>query len=356
MTILQTCEKQSPMAGPLRWGIIGTGAIADDFATALGKSDCCCVINAVGSGPGRAKRFAAKYDLPHAADALDDLLGDDSVDAVYVATPHPMHERHAIAAIEAGKHVLCEKPITMDAAGAERVIAAAHSGGVFLMEAFMYRCHPLIAKVIELVRGGAIGRVQHIDADFCFAIPRDPAHRLFNPALGGGAILDVGGYPVSFARLIAGVAIGQPFAEPTLLTGTGIIGPTGVDEAAAAQLVFDSGITAQLNCAIDRQHPSTAATIVGSAGTIALPDPWLPQSDRHALTTSFELRPNDAPARTFSVSTTKATYALEAELVARAVDEGKRQAPWPAMTWNDTLGNMRVLDQWRQQLGINFAE
>ncbi|MEM9020739.1 MAG: Gfo/Idh/MocA family oxidoreductase [Planctomycetota bacterium] len=342
------------MASPLRWGIIGTGEIASDFAAALHKSACCEVVNAVGSAPGRAQAFADRFDLPNVCDTIEQLLADDQVDAVYIATPHPMHERLTIACLRAGKHVLCEKPITVDAAGAERVINAASEQNVFLMEAFMYRCHPLTAKLIQVLQSGAIGEARHIRADFGFHVPRRPEHRLFNPDLGGGAILDVGGYPVSFARLVAGIAAGNPFEQPSDLCATCQRGPTGVDELATAQLTFPSGVSAQITAAV--HHPTgTAATVFGTAGSIHLPDPWVPGSDRHGLTTHFELRPHDGPVQQIEVTTDQATYAIEAELVANAIQSGKQQADWPAMSWQDSLGNMQVLDEWRKQLGIVVA-
>src|SRR5262245_14470983 len=207
--------------GRLQWGVIGTGGIASDFAQALTRSESCRVVNVVGSSPGKAQAFAQKFALPASAPDLDTMLTDGSIDAVYVATPHPAHEAHALAAIAARKHVLCEKPMTIAAATTERVIEAARRGNVFLMEAFMYRCHPLMKTLIERLREGVIGQIRHVRADFAFRVPRDPKGRLFDPALGGGGILDVGGYPASFARLVAGLVEGKPFAEPVSLSANG---------------------------------------------------------------------------------------------------------------------------------------
>jgi len=337
----------------LRWGIIGTGAIASDFAKALRGSDQCEVVNAVGSSLAKSDAFAETFGLAHSSASIDALLSDDDVDAVYIATPHPMHEQQALAAIDAGKAVLCEKPITVDAAGAERVVNAARDKGVFLMEAFMYRCHPLIAEVLDKLKAGVIGEVRHVRADFGFYMERQPGHRLFSPALGGGGILDVGGYPASFARLIAGVVNDTPFDEPADLRATGTIGPTGVDELAVAQLRFASGVTAQLTCAV-HHDVGTGAWVFGDKGVLHLPDPWIPQSDRHGLTTGYTITRNDRPAESFTVTADRATYALEAEYAAGAM-RSAQQAPWPAMSWEDTLGNMRLLDAWREQVGVEVA-
>ena len=247
------------MSEPLNFGIIGTGGIAGDFAQALSRSKLCRVVNVVGSSPEKGQTFAKKFGLPASSGSLDQFLADKNVQAVYVATPHPAHEAQAIACIEAKKHVLCEKPMTMDLAGAERVVAAAKKHGVFLMEAFMYRCHPLMKELIERLKGGVIGDIRHVRADFSFRVPRDPKGRLFDVKLGGGGILDVGGYPVSFARLVAGLVAGKPFAEPTKIQAVGYRGPTGADEIASALLSFESGFQRQrLVRGASRRRPNHA--------------------------------------------------------------------------------------------------
>jgi predicted dehydrogenase len=181
------------MKSKVRFGVIGTGGIAADFCQALSASPVCEVVNVVGTSAEKSQAFAKRFGLTAAATSLNALLGDPSVDVVYVATPHPLHEAQALACIEMGKHVLCEKPLTVDAASSERVIQAARQRNVFLLEGYMYRCHPLLAAVIERVKGGEIGQLRHIKADFGFRVERDPQGRLFDLKLGGGGILDVGG-------------------------------------------------------------------------------------------------------------------------------------------------------------------
>jgi predicted dehydrogenase len=337
-------SKSESMRDRLLWGLIGTGGIASDFVESLGRSNRCRVINVAGSSPAKARDFANRWSLPTPSSSLDELLADKSVEAVYIATPHPSHEAQAIACIEAGKHVLCEKPMTVDAAGTERVIEAARRRGVFLMEAFMYRCHPLMAAVIARVREGAIGQLQHVRADFGFTVPRNPSGRLFAPELGGGGILDVGGYPISFCRLMAGLAEGKPFAEPTSLQATAVLGPTGVDEHAAALLTFASGLTAQATCAV-RYGVGTQTVVFGEEGKIFLPDPWIPGGRRQALESSFTIVHDGKEPETVTIKTERPTYAIEAELAADTIPN--TEAPWPAMSWADSLGNMKVLDAWR---------
>lgn len=332
----------------LQWGVIGTGAIATDFATALQRSQRCRIVN-VTSFPGLAQPFAHKFGLPRATDSLDELLSDAEVEAVYVATPHPEHERLALAAIAAGKHVLVEKPMATSASAAARVIEAARLKRVFLMEAYMYRCHPLITELVSRLRAGVIGTIRHVRADFGFREPRNPQGRLFDPAQAGGGLLDVGGYPVSFARLMAGVALGKPMAEPTSLSAIGQIGPTGVDEFAQATLKFPAGVSAELACGI-RYDFGCAATVFGEDGRVRLDDAWLPGGKRQGLESHFTIERDGRPSEVVRVDIPRAIYALEAELVADALPA--TQATWPAMTWDDTLANLRVMDQWRAALGL----
>ena len=328
----------------LRWGVIGTGGIAADFCEALKRSRRCRVVNVAGSSPAKARAFAERFGLAGWSEAMPQLLADREVDAVYIATPHPLHEPHALNCIAAGKHVLCEKPLTLDESSAARVLAAAKRRGVFVMEAFMYRCHPLLQQLLTRLQDGAIGAIRHVRADFGFRVARMPEHRLFNLALGGGSILDVGGYPVSFARLIAGVVEGTPFAEPIELTANGLIGPTGADELATAQLTFRSGLTASLTSAVCHDV-GTTAVVFGEHGKIVLPDPWIPGSRRQGLVTELTVFRDGRDAEQVTVQTDLATYAIEAELVRDTLPA--IEAAWPAMSHGDTLGNLRVLDSWQ---------
>ncbi len=335
------------MDNKLNWGIIGTGGIATDFAQALTHSAHCTVVSVAGSSPEKGAAFAKQWQLPHSAGSLDELLADDAVQAVYVATPHPLHRDQALACIEAGKHVLCEKPMCVTAADADTVISRAREKGTFLMEAYMYRCHPLMTLLIDKLRAGAIGRPILVRADFGFRERRVASQRLFNPELAGGGILDVGGYPVSFARLIAGIVAGTEFEEPISLTANGLIGPTGVDEHASAFLKFASGFSAQVGCAVFHDL-GTQAVIYGEEGRIAMPDPWIPGGDRQRTDTELTLYRDGAEPETLRVETDIPTYGLEAELVASTLPQ--LEAPWPAMSWQDTLGNMKTLDAWRAAL------
>ncbi len=331
-------------AAPLGWGVVGTGAIATDFVRALAHAKQSHALGVCGSSPDKARAFAKRHGLPFAESSLDALVQRPEIQAIYIATPHPLHEPHAIECIEAGKHVLCEKPLALDAAGAQRIIEAARRRGTFLMEGLMYRCHPLMQALVGELRGGTIGRVSHVRADFGFRAQRAGEGRLFNPALGGGAILDVGCYPLSLVRLIAGVVAGGELAEHETFRGTGFRGPTGVEEVASASLRFASGMTAEVACAL-RHELGTRVVIFGETGRLILPNPWLPAGERQGRATTLVVHLENRSPRGIEIRATAPSYALEADLVARTLPA--QEAAWPAMSWADSLGNMRALDAWR---------
>jgi predicted dehydrogenase/aryl-alcohol dehydrogenase-like predicted oxidoreductase len=338
------------MAETVAWGIIGTGGIAGAFARGV-RGSASGRLAAVGSRTQEgADRFGDAWQIPHRHASYEDLLADPDVAAVYVATPHPLHAEWAIRAAAAGKHVLCEKPIGLNHAEAMAIVEAARRHDVFLMEAFMYRCHPQTARLIALLQEGVIGEVRLIQAAFSFDANVDPAHRLLNPALGGGGILDVGGYCASMARLIAGVAAGTGIAEPTALAASGHVGTaSGIDEYTAALLTFPGDVVAQLFTGV-RLAVDNVVRIYGTEGSILVPDPWTPS--RNGGTTTIVVQRRHEEPREIAVTVEAGLYAIEADTVAANLD--RRRAVWPSMSWEDTLGNMQVLDQWRAALGVTY--
>src|SRR5947209_4858713 len=336
------------MSRTLSWGILGTGRIAGIFANGVKQSQTGTLV-AVGSrSQTAADTFGETWRIPHRYSRYEDVLADQSVQAVYLALPHPFHAEWAIKAAEAGKHVLCEKPIALNHAEAMAIVEAAQRHDVFLMEAYMYRCHPQTTKLLELIRSGVIGQVRVIQATFSFQADADPESRLLNNALGGGGILDVGGYCTSMARLIAGAATGQAVAERVQLTAAGHIGETThVDEYTIASLLFPADIVAQLFTGV-QVNGENVVRIFGSQGSILLPSPWLPRTGDDL--SILVKKDQEATIQRIAVDNTRDEYALEADTVAAYLDE--RQAP--AMTWNDTLGNMKTLDHWRAALGVVY--
>jgi predicted dehydrogenase/aryl-alcohol dehydrogenase-like predicted oxidoreductase len=339
----------------LNWGIIGTGAIAEAFAHGL-KQSATGTLAAVGSRTqSSAEAFATRHPGIQSHGSYEHLLEDEAVQAVYISTPHPFHGEWVIKAAEAGKHVLCEKPAALNQWQAQAMIEAARKAGTYFSEAFMYRFHPQTRMLVELIQAGTIGEVRMIRASFGFGGGNtiNPDSRLFDPGLGGGGILDVGCYAASAARLVAGAAIGQPFDNPVSIKGGGHAGETGVDEWAAAVLQFSSGITAQISTAI-RAKLENSLVVIGSEGHITVPDPWTadrvnPVTGRIRVTRGKETQEHEIPA-------TITSFALEADGVANAIAAGRCEPEPPAMTWDDTLGNLAVLDAWRKDVGVTYPQ
>jgi predicted dehydrogenase/aryl-alcohol dehydrogenase-like predicted oxidoreductase len=339
----------------LAWGIAGPGSIANNFADGLAQSSSGRLVAIASRDEARRAAFGDRHGVTRRHASYEALFADPEVQAVYVSTPHPWHAELGLAAIRAGKAVLVEKPAGMNAAEVTMLTEAARQEGVFFMEAFMYRCHPQIARVLELIRSGEIGEVTHIRTAFGFASNFNPASRLYDKALGGGGILDVGGYPVSLARLVAGAATGARFADPVTVKGTGRIGASGVDEVAYGLLKFASGITAEVACAITRAMDNSC-TITGTKGAIRIPDPWIPGRNAGPSDATLEITAGKA-TRSETLRDERMLFAFEAELASRAILDGALEAPAPAPDWADSIGNNTTLDRWRAEVGYTtFAE
>ncbi len=339
------------------WGIIGPGAIAQNFADGLAGSASGRLVAIASRDPARRQAFAAKNSVAAAHVHADyaALVADPAVEAVYVSTPHPFHAEHAILAIRAGKPVLVEKPAGLTAAQVAGLVELAALSGVLFMEAYMYRCHPQIARLLEILKSGEIGTPRHIRTSFGFTAGFDPSSRLYDRALGGGGILDVGGYPVSLARLVAGAAAGQPFADPVTVKGSGILGKSGVDEVAYGILTFAGGFTAEISCAIARNMDNNAV-IFGDKGRIELTDPWVPGRNAGPSDTTI-LVTVGGKTRVEALRHREHLFTFEAEMASRAVASRAPQAPHPAMGLADSLGNAATLDRWRAELGyVTVAE
>ncbi len=334
------------------WAILGAGSIARQFAGQLPHSRGRLV--AVGSRDAeKGRRFVDALDLTEDERAAirvgdyDAVLADEAVDAVYIATVHTTHAALVLAALRAGKHVLCEKPMAPNWGTVMSLVDAARQSGVCLVEAYMYRFHPQTAKVLELVAAGAIGELTHVDASFAFGGGGGArTGRLFDVDTAGGGILDVGGYPVSLARAVVGAAGGRPFTEPVDLTATGTLGPTGVDEWTVARLTFPGGITASVRTGVTLTD-ANSATVYGSRGMIRLSDPWTTRGDEPVL--ELIVAGEDPQQIPFGDAW---SYALEADALADAADAGRVETS--RMSLDDSLGNARVLDDWRAAIGLRY--
>ncbi|MBZ9888245.1 aldo/keto reductase [Mesorhizobium sp. BR1-1-3] len=339
---------------PIRWGILGPGSIAQSFAGGVAASDTGKLV-AIGARnpakPGLAERFPGARIL----DGYDALLADPDIDAVYISIPHPGHAQWAIKAAEAGKHVLCEKPLALTAFEADAMMHAARKAGTFLGEAFMYRLHPQTKKLVELIRSGVIGEIRMIKSSFGFAMPGFmPQHRLYANDLAGGGILDVGGYPVSMVRLIAGAAVGKPFSEPDKVVGTAHLGQSGVDEWASALLHFPGGIVAEVSCSISLNQDNVLR-ILGTRGRIEVPDFWFAGGNRDVGLGRIDVIASDGTRQNISVDEKRHVYSFEVDAAGEAIRAGGQEFAWPGMAWAESLGTLRVLDKWRTAAGLEYG-
>ncbi|MDQ0756235.1 Gfo/Idh/MocA family protein [Arthrobacter sp. B3I4] len=248
----------------LRWGILGTGFIAGLQASDLVEHGF--MVLAVGSrNPATARDFAARFNLPAAHGSYEALAEDPDVDVVYISSPHPFHYENALLALNAGKHVLVEKPFAMNAWQAREITGLAASQGLVALEAMWTRYLPHMVRIRELIASGALGEVRTVIADHNQNLPKDPGHRVNDPALGGGALLDLGIYPVSFAFDV--------FGAPARIQAAASTTGTGVDRQTAMIFEYPEGQQAVLHCALDTAGPNRAA-VIGTGGSIEIDPVW----------------------------------------------------------------------------------
>lgn len=337
---------------PIRWGIIGPGTIARTFADGIahsrtGRLEAIATRNP--DKPGLAEAFSGARIIK----GYDALLADPDIDAVYIATPHTGHAEWAIKAIRAGKNVLVEKPIALSAYDADAIFHEAKKAGVFAGEAYMYRLHPQTSKLLELVKARAVGDVRIIRSSFGFNMGSFRAdHRLFANETAGGGILDVGGYPVSMVRMIAGAVDGKPFAEPEKVAGAAHLGQSGVDEWASAVLKFANGIVAEVSCSIMAAQDNVLR-IIGSEGRIEVKDFWFAAGHKGG-TGRIDIIRGDK-VETIELPEDRWLYSFEVDAAGEAIRQGKKEFDAPGMAWADSLGNLRVMDQWRASVGLEYS-
>ena len=325
------------MTDALRWGILATGGIAHQFAGDLVKNGF--TVQAVGSrSQAGADAFAAEFGIPTAHPSYEALVADPEVDIIYVATPHPFHEAHAALALEAGKHVLVEKPLTVNAGQARLLVALAESKNLLLLEAMWTRFLPHMARIREIIAAGTLGDVRSLIADHTQSLPDDPDHRINSLALGGGALLDLGIYPVSFASAL--------FGRPETILASATFKDTGADAQIATIFRYPGGQIASLLSASDAKGPNTAS-ILGTEGRIDIDAVWYSP-------TSFRVY-NSANELIESYETPEITgrgmhfQALEAQgLVAAGLITSE------LLTVTESVQIMETLDEIRAQIGLVY--
>jgi predicted dehydrogenase len=336
----------------LKWGILGTGNIARQFCVGVNSSQRGSLA-AVGSRTAAAaQQFAAVHRISGAYGSYDRLLADPDVQAVYISLPNTLHHPWTLAALKAGKHVLCEKPLAVSVAQAREMFALAAERNLHLVEAFMYRAHPQTTAVRQAVRGGKIGTLKMIRTSFCYRTTKTVGQIRFDPQLAGGALMDVGCYCIDFARFITG-------EDPTDCFAVAHPHPQGVDEMVVGSLSFPSGVLASFTCGMAVQS-FNAAFICGTEGYLEIPIPWKPpaggteyhliqatppRQDQQGLAAMASV-PNSGPRQTFHIPATGDLYALEADAFAATVLDGQPSM----MTAAESMGNLRVLETLQRQI------
>lgn len=324
------------MTGKINWGILGAGNIARKFAAGLQAVTGSELLAISSRSIEKAQEFAKEFNIPKAYGSYEEMVKDPGIDVVYIATPHTFHKPHTLLCLNNGKAVLCEKPFGVNAGEVEEMVQCARKKRLFLMEAMWTRFLPVMYKVREWIANGAIGEVRILTADFGFRTSINAEWRLFNMKLGGGALLDVGVYPVSLASMIFGGA-------PEKITGMANIGETGVDEQAAMIFGYRNGELAVLHTAI-RTNTFHEARIMGTKGSITIPYFW--------RATSATLITDGGNKETVEIPFDANGYCYEAREVERCLKEGKLQSD--LMTWDESISVLRTMDKLREQWGLKY--
>jgi predicted dehydrogenase len=323
--------------GNTRWGIIGTGKIAKEFAAALHDTPGAVLAGVASRSSASAEAFAQEHGVAQAYGSYQALVDSPDIDLVYIATPHTEHAANALMALDAGKGVLCEKPFTMNHAEAGQVVEKARAKNLFLMEAMWSRFMPALAEVQRIIASAEIGRVNQVTADFGFTAAFDPAHRLFNRELGGGALLDLGIYPLSIAAALLGPV--------TSVTAQAEIGATGVDLTTGFILRHEGGGVSACACSLTA-HTPVELTVSGPGGFIRM-------NSRFHHPESITVTRADGVARTIATPFLGNGYVHEVIEAQRCWQAGMMESP--GMTHADTLALMKVLDTIRAQIGLAYA-
>ncbi|MFH2051425.1 MAG: Gfo/Idh/MocA family oxidoreductase [bacterium] len=321
---------------PIRWGILGPGKIAGKFAAGLAAAEGAELVAVASRSPERGAAFAAEWGAPVVHSRYEDLAADRRLDAVYVATPHAFHEEHATLCLRGGKHVLCEKSFALSAAQARRMAAAARENRVLLMEGMWTRFLPAIVRVHEVIAAGTIGDPRLLLTDFGFRATYDPRSRLFDPALGGGTLLDLGVYPVAMAFSL--------FGPPLTFETTATLAPTGVDEEAAVIMHHAAGRSAVFATSFTVDTPKDAR-ILGAEGWIRIHAPWW-------AATTITVGKGNEDGKTTTYPHRGQGFAHVAEHFMDLIRSGKRESP--VMPLDESVAVMATLDAIRARWGMRY--
>ena len=334
-----------PADRPVRWGVLATGKIATAVVSDLVRLDECEVTAVAARRQESADEFAAKHGIATAYGDYRALVEDPNVDVVYIATPNSLHREHVELAFDAGKAELCEKSLTLTAPDAERLVALARERSLFLMEAMWMRCNPVVRRLQQLLGSGALGSVRQVRADLGFVVDKPPTDRLLDPALGGGALLDMGIYPLTFAHLFLG--------EPSSVAATAALSEAGVDLNLALSLGYQGGAVAALTSSMTAWSPRDAS-IATDRGRIDVPAPF--HNPTSATWTPSDTDPDlGGPGEPQQVTAELAGggYTHEALEVVRCLRAGETESPLVPL--DDSVRLMRLMDRIRDQIGVRYA-
>jgi len=326
-----------------RWGIIGPGRIAEQFARGLTVIDGACLYAVASSSKQRAQTFALDHGAPVSYDSYQALYDDPNIDAIYIATPHRFHFQQARECLLAGKPVLCEKPLTVNATEAQELITLSKSTGVFLMEAMWTRYLPIYQQVKAWLDAGKIGSVTKVSSSFGFEFPRNYEDRVLNHELAGGALLDLGIYNLSLSQWIFS-------DQPTRFSIKGFLGGTHVDEHDEVLLNYSNGRTSDFVISLNKQL-SNNLIIKGNAGKIEI-DALFANSKKATLTID---RTSTTPKEVICVTEEfRATgFEYETEEAVQCIQQGLIESP--RMPHKDTLAIMKLMDQLRKSIGLTYS-
>ena len=319
-----------------RWGILGAGRIAEKFCTALCFVEGSEVYAIASRDEEKAKTYASKYGASRFYNNYDDLVKDENVDIIYIATPHAFHYAQTMFCLQNNKPVLCEKPMSLSYSQTAEMIASATEKNLFLMEGMWTSCMPFIEKIITLIKEGVIGKPKYVNADFGFAAPVNPESRLMNKALGGGSVMDVGVYPIFLSALILG--------EPSLIQTVSELTTTGVDEYANMIMKYPNGETAHLLSAINF-NTGIEAEIIGEKGTIKIKSPWFKATD-------LSVHSPDGITQNFSMPHECNGFEHEIKEVMHCLDNNLLQSN--KMPHHSTLLVSKIMDEVLRQAGIVY--
>ena len=332
----------------INWGIIGPGSIANAFSHSIKATTNSQLVSVFGRNADKTDSFASKFNID-ACHQLNDFISSKEIDAVYIATPHSEHFIYALEAIKNGKHVLCEKPLTMNAYESMILLNLANSKNIFLMEAFMYKTHPQTKNILDNLDYLSDEKEKVlIEASFGFNADVSEKHRLRNPILGGGAILDVGCYPLTMVKLIAGHLQDLHFAEPKNFSATGQIDKTGVDLQSHAQLIFSELIQAKISCAINEEFLNNLVITRGKH-SITVTDPWHCGQFKEG-NSSILLSHEGTINKEISCIDDIGLFTREIEHASGCILEQKVESL--LVPHAETQSNMFWLDKWRKEIDI----